>query len=128
MGVYGSFISSFPELYTTLSVWTAADKSDIRTVRCVHIPVTGSMITRKKYSSTSWAGEISDRDELFIPTRYQAVFKEGDYVEWNNDTYRVIKALPYVKAADYAIYTIERVMGATAQQNAALPIKEPVFK
>lgn len=128
-GVYGDFLEVFAELHETFSVWTKEDKSDIRTVRAVLMPTKGDGIKRRKYTSGNTALDIQDIDELYITARYKDLVHPGDYIQKKGDPYimRLTNDVPYVKAAGYMVFTIERVTGTTSDHNMDLKVKEATF-
>lgn len=128
-GVYGSFLENFSELMEGFSVWTAEDKSDIRTVRAIHMPNKGSGLKRRKYTSGNTALDITGNDDFYISHKYDNLVKEGDYVEkiGDNIIMRLTELVPYDKAAGYRVFRIERVTGTTIDKDQNLEVKEATF-
>ena len=129
MGVYGNFLTPFPELKERLTVWTLDDRSDERTIIGIYMTTGGGGIKRKKYTSGNTSLDIQDSDELYVSHKYDDKIKVGDYFLRGKDSriYRVINEKPYDMAAGYHWFDVERVTGATPDKNVPLPVKEGYF-
>lgn len=129
MGVYGNFLTVFPELKERINVWSADDHSDERTVVAIYITSQGSRIKRRKYTSGNTSLDTKGEDTLFVSGKYQEQIHEGDYFKRQKCayTYRVVQKAPYDLAAGYQVYTVERVTGATPDKDQPLPVKEGYF-
>lgn len=127
--VYGEFLTVFPELLETVQVFTEEDKSDIRAIRAIYIPHGGDGIKRRKYTSGNTALDIVEDDNLYVPVKYVDKISIADYILLETVSYpmRVTKKMDYIRQAGYIVYKIERITGATSDQDAVLPIKEPTF-
>lgn len=129
MSVYGSFISCFPELVERLRVWTEDDKSDERIVPSIYMPSKGGGISRRKYTSGNTVQDITDEDEIYVKDIHASKINVGDYFyrPKENIMRRVTRLVPYEGAADYRIYTVQKVTGPRPDQTDELPVKEAVF-
>lgn len=129
MGVYGNFLTVFPELKERIVVWSKDDHSDERTVVAIYITSQGSRIKRRKYTSGNTSLDIEDEDTLYVSSKYQEQVHEGDYFKRRKSayTYRIVQKAPYDLAAGYQVYTVERVTGATPDKDQPLPVKEGYF-
>lgn len=129
MSVYGSFVSCFPELVERISVWTKEDKSDMRIVPVIYMPSKGGGISRRKYTSGNTVQDITDEDELYVKETFSDKLSVGDYFyrAKENIMRRVTALVPYDGAADYRVFTVQRVTGPRPDQKDTLPIKEAVF-
>lgn len=126
--VYGDFLACFPELQEQVSVWTEEDKSDLRKISVVYIPSVGSKIKRRKFTSGNTALDIEDDDRLYVNNSFISQISEGDYFQRSdNIIWRVTGKVDYSLPADFACYTVERVTGATIEQQDILPVKEGRF-
>jgi len=128
-GAYGDFLQAFPELYETCQVFDKEDKTDIRTIRCIHLTQHGDGIKRRKYTSGNTGLDITGDDQIFVLAKYMRLVNIGTYVLFQDtlDWYRLTKLMSYKKAAGYAVYKVELVTGATADSDADLNVKEPYF-
>ena len=129
MGVYGNFLTPFPELKERIVVWTKEDRSDERTIIAIYMTTGGGGIKRKKYTSGNTALDIQDSDDLYVSTKYDGQIKVGDYFKRPRSAYiyRVVNRKPYDMAAGYQWYDVERVTGATPDKDEPLPVKEGYF-
>lgn len=129
MGVYGNFLTAFPELMETVQVWTKPDKSDIRLIRCMFVDDKMRGLARRKYTSGNTAHDIEDDDTMYVSAKYVGKIGVGDYFHRTGSPYteRVIRGEDYKKQAGYRMYMTERVTGATADKDQALPVKEAYF-
>lgn len=129
MGVYGNFLSAFPELMETVQVWTKQDKSDIRLIRCMFVDDKMRGLARRKYTSGNTAHDIEDDDTMYVSVKYKDKIHVGDYFHRTGSPYteRVMRGEDYIKQAGYKMYMTERVTGATADKDQSLPVKEPYF-
>lgn len=126
-GVYGAFLEHFPELYEPFSIWTAQDKSDIRTIRAVFMPDEDEGLRRIPFDGGATALDLEGHDQLYVSSKYDSKIKEGDFVSkaGDNIVMKVTKSIKYDKAAGYRVYRIERLTGTTNKQK--LKIKEGHF-
>lgn len=129
MSVYGSFISCFPELVERLRVWTKDDKSDERIVPSIYMPSKGGGISRRKYTSGNTVQDITDEDEIYVKDVYASRINIGDYFyrPKENIMRRVTRLVSYESAADYRVFTVQKVTGSRPDQTDELPVKEAVF-
>lgn len=127
--VYGDFLSCFPELNESITVWTNPDKSDSRAIPAIYIPIGGSNIKRRKLTSGNTALDIVDDDQLFIHTSYSNQISTGDYFcRSDKIIWRVVGKLNYSLPADFLVLKIEKVTGAIEGEHVeALPVKEGYF-
>lgn len=126
--VYGDFISCFPELHEYIELWSKEDKSDMRKISVVYIPQKGSHIKRRKYTSGNTSLDIVDQDVIYVHNRFLGQISVGDYFYRNSKIiWRVTGELPYDKAGDFIVFSIETVTGATPDQQGTLPVKEAYF-
>lgn len=129
MGVYGNFLTHFPELKERITVWTKDDHSDEHVIVAIYMTTGGGGIKRKKYTSGNTALDIQDTDDLYVSYRYNSGIKVGDYFKRPRSEYiyRVVNRKPYDTAAGYQWYDVERVTGATPDKDQPLPVKEGYF-
>lgn len=128
-GVYGDFIENFRELYELHDVWTKEDKSDMRKISAVYFPTKGDGIKRRKYTSGNTALDIQDVDVIYVSVAFKDKISTGDYIQRIGDPYfmRVVNNVPYIKAAGYMVFAVERVTGATPDKDEPLGVKEGYF-
>lgn len=128
-GVYGDFIENFMELYELHEVWTKEDKSDIRKINAVYLPDKGDGIKRRKYTSGNTALDIQDVDTIYVSVAFKDKVKVGDYIQKVGDPYfmRIVNNVPYLKAAGYMVFAVERVTGSTPDKDEQLGVKEGYF-
>lgn len=128
-GVYGDFIENFPELYELHDVWTKEDRSDVRRITAVYMPDKGDGIKRKKYTSGNTALDLQNVDVIYVRAIFRDKIAVGDYIQKVGDPYfmRVVNDIPYVKAAGYMLFAVERVTGATPDKDEPLGVKEGHF-
>lgn len=129
MDAYGAFITAFPELMQTVTVWTEYDRSDKRQIRVLYVPSKGDVIKRRKYTSGNTLLDIQGDDVILVHTRYTKEIKIGDYVLFPDDDtpYRITAPRNYSNAADFRMYGIQRLTGADDTQQERLEVKEPYF-
>lgn len=129
MGVYGNFLSAFPELMETVQVWTKPDKSDIRLIRCMFVDDKMRGLARRKYTSGNTAHDIERDDTMYVPAKWAKKINEGDYFHRTGSMYteRCMKGEEYLKQAGYKMFMTEVVTGATPDKDQPLPVKEPYF-
>lgn len=126
--VYGDFLSCFPELQEQITVWTKEDKSDSRGIPVVYIPDRGSKIKRRKFTSGNTALDIEDDDYLYVHSSFISQISEGDYFHRADKIiWRVTGRVDYSLPADFICYAVEKVSGATSEQQEPLVIKEGRF-
>lgn len=129
MGVYGNLLTHFPELYRRIEVWTNPDKADKRTVVGVYLPSKGDKLKRWKFSSRGTAIDISSDDVLFVLSRYRDKVREGDYF-YEPDQQRIMRVMgeqDFSHPGGFIVFTVERVTGATVDQQDRLEVKEAYF-
>lgn len=128
-GVYGDFLEYFQELYELHEVWTKEDRSDVRRITAVYIPDKGAGIKRRKYTSGNTALDLQDTDLIYVSASFKDKIAVGDYVQKVGDPYfmRVINDVPYIKAAGYMVFAVDRVTGATPDKDEPLGVKEGRF-
>ena len=136
MGVYGNFLSAFPELYREIQVWTKWDKSDIRSITGVYLPTKGDRLKRMNFSNkagfsdySSTAVDYIDDDELFVSQTFKDKVAIGDYFydPDEHDIHRIVAEVDYTHPGSFKVFTTERVTGATVDQTEKLVVKEPTF-
>lgn len=126
--VYGDFLACFPELQENASIWTEDDKSDLRTIPIVYIPDKGSKIKRRKFTSGNTALDVEDDDYIYVHNSFSSQISEGDYFcRADKIIWRVTGKVDYSLPADFLCYAIEKVTGATCEQQEKLVIKEGYF-
>lgn len=129
MGVYGNFLTVFPELMQTITVWTLKDHSDERKVRCIYADTLPDGIRRKKFTSQNTAQDLFEDAQIYVDTRYAKWIGVGDYFRNPNQDYmmRVVAQREYNYAAGYIVFNVERVGGTTPDQTGELKVKEAYF-
>lgn len=125
-GVYGNFLTAFPELMQPVMVWTKKDGSDKRTIRAILLDDTADGIRRKKYTSGNTALDIYDDAILYIDAIYIGYVNVGDYFYHPNNGYmmRICHQREYNQAAGYEAWDVEKVGGTTPEQTNKLNVKE----
>lgn len=128
-GVYGDFVENFMELYEVHNVWTKEDRSDIRKISALYLPTKGDGIKRRKYTSGNTALDIQDIDVIYVSAAFKDKVKVGDYIQKVGDPYfmRIVNDVPYLKAAGFMVFAVERVTGATPDKDKPLGVKEGYF-
>lgn len=127
MAVYGNLLSAFPELFRNIKAWTKPDKSDERVIRGVYMPKKGSSLQRQKMTSRGKVIQGFDDDILY--TYSSADIKEGDWIESPHDgnIMRVMGTADWGFEGGYKSFRIEKVTGATVDQQEQLQVKEAQF-
>lgn len=129
MSVYGGFITAFPELLETIQVWKET-KEDSKLLRVIYIPSKGEEIKRRKYTSGNTSLDIINEDQIYVKTTLKSKINVGDYfirLIDNKIIMRVTGQVPYSKAADYIVYTVQKVTGDTIDDTEKLEVKEGYF-
>ncbi len=136
MGVYGNFLSAFPELTRKIQVWTKQDKSDIRTIAGVYLPTKGDKLKRWQYSKAQGLGraggsaiDYSDDDILYVDSRWCDRIAVGDYLgdPDGKDIHRVMGERDFAHAGGFKVFATERLTGATVEDTEELKIKDADF-
>lgn len=129
MGVYGNFLTAFPELHRSIKVWTKVDHSDERTIRAIFLDDKADGIRRKKFTSGNSALDMYDDAELYVSKKWSDSITVGDFLEHPEKKYmmRVVHEKEFNFAAGYTLFGIERVGGSTPDQTAPLEVKEAYF-
>lgn len=129
MAVYGNMLSAFPELMRTITVWTAKDKSDARTIRAVYLPSKGDTLKRQKFTNRGQGIEYFEDDYLYVGRRFADKIDIGDYFEEPNAGHisRAVGRADYVHEGGFVAYITERVTGATIATSEPLEVKEAQF-
>lgn len=126
MGVYGTFLDSFPELFEKMTA-CPPKTVDWRNIRGVFLPKGGNSVTRRKVTSGTWIGDLASGDYLFVTKRYEPETREGWSIKYKGDTYTVIKRYDYLRSGGFIYCELERQQGATMEQGADLHIKRGSF-
>lgn len=129
MSVYGGFITAFPELLETIQVWRES-KEDSKFLRIIYIPSKGEEIKRRKYTSGNTSLDIVNEDQIYVKESLKSKINVGDYFTRlldNKVILRVTGRVPYSKAADYVVFTVQKVTGNTADDTGKLGVKEGYF-
>lgn len=129
MSVYGGFITAFPELLETIQVWKET-KEDSKLIRVIYIPSADEQIKRRKYTSGNTSLDITNEDQLYVKATLKSKINVGDYfirLIDNKVIMRVTGQRPYTKAADYVVYTVQKVTGDTIDDTEKLDVKEGYF-
>lgn len=125
MGVYGSFLTAFPELFERIDIMT---RDGVRsTIKGIYIPSQGDEIDRKKETSANWVGDTSSDDSLFVSKKYAGKIDIGTYVYRENDTFKVVKKQDYKKTGSFIVFNVQRIQGATLEQDKPLEINQGVY-
>lgn len=126
MGVYGTFLESFPELFEKMTI-CPPKTTDWRRIKGVFIPKEGNSVARRKITSGTWVGDIGTGDYLFVTRRYEPEANEGWYVKYKGETYTIIKKYDYTRSGGFICCELERQQGATLEQGDDLQIKRGTF-
>ena len=129
MSVYGGFITAFPELLETIQVWKET-KEDSKLLRVIYIPSKGEEIKRRKYTSGNTSLDIINEDQIYVKTILKSKINVGDYFVRlidNKIIMGVTGQVSYSKAADYIVYTVQKVTGDTIDDTEKLNVKEGYF-
>lgn len=129
MSVYGGFITAFPELLETIQVWKET-KEDSKLLRVIYIPSKGEEIKRRKYTSGNTSLDTINEDQIYVKTILKSKINVGDYFVRlidNKIIMRVTGRVSYSKAADYIVYTVQKVTGDTIDDTEKLNVKEGYF-
>lgn len=129
MAVYGGFISAFPELFRTIQVFTKEDKSDIRTIRGIHMPTKGDTLSSQKITNRGKAIQYFGNDCLYVSRYFRDKVNIGDYFYSPNDTElnRIVGMSEWQYEGGFTKFTTERVTGSTFEHTEELDIKEAEF-
>lgn len=129
MGVYGNFMTAFPELMRRLTVWSKKDESDSRIIRGILLDDTADGIRRKKFTSGNTAMDMYDDAILYTDIKYRDKIQVGDYLRHPDQHYmmRVCHEREYNFAAGYEAWDVERVGGSTPEQTEELSVREAYF-
>lgn len=124
-GVYGNFLTAFPELFDTIKF------RDGKTIRGILVDNKNANIFRQKVGNKST--NVLDLDNLsyvYVNTDTARKIKEGDrfiHPEYGYEM-NVTGRVSHSKAAGYTILKVERVTGADSTQTEELKVKEPLFR
>lgn len=136
MGVYGNFLSAFPELLRTIHVWTKDDKSDTRSIAGVFLPTKGGKLKRYTFSNkagfsdyNSTAIDYTDDDQLIVGRTFKDKVRIGDFFDDPDDMsiHRITGEVDYMHSGSFIVFITERVNGATSQHTEMLQVKEAAF-
>lgn len=126
MGVYGSFLDSFPELFERMTA-CPPKTLDWRSIKGIFLPKGGNAVSRRKITSGNWIGDLQAGDYLFVTKKYEPETREGWHIKRNDETYTVIKRFDYIKTGGFIYCELERMQGATLEQGDDLLIKRGTF-
>lgn len=136
MGIYGNFLSAFPELSRKVHVWTNKDKSDIRTIVAVYMPTKGNKLKRWQFSKAQGLGraggsaiDYSDDDIMYVSAKYTGLISVGDYIDDpdGKTIHRVMGERDFAHSGGFKVFSTERLTGATAEDTEELKIKDAQF-
>lgn len=136
MGVYGNFLSAFPELLQSISIWSRDDKSDEHTIAGIFIPTKGGKLKRYVFSNkagysdyNSTAIDRTDDDQLFVGIAFRDKVHIGDYFADPEDgsLHRLVGEVSYMHSGGFVVFTTERVTGASMMHTEQLQVKEATF-
>lgn len=122
MGVYGSFITNFPELFERMEVWEE-NKEHIK-IKGIYIPENGMSLMRLKGGI-----DLTGLDALYVLLNESKKIKLGMFFQRKekNAVFRIVKEVEYQRAGDYKVYLIEKVSGENDLQRGLLNIASPLF-
>lgn len=119
MGVYGGFVTCFPELYETMSAW-AGDGKPYK-FRGLYIPENGVQLSRLKDSI-----DIAGYDALYIEEKHSPYLKVGMFFKRGDATavMKIAQDVGYNVAGDFHVYLVQKVTGVNPEQTAILRLNE----
>lgn len=128
MAVYGNFLSAFPELFRKISVFTKADKSDMRVIRGVYMPTKGDALVRQKLTNRGKALQYFGNDCLFVGRHWKDKVSVGDYFYAPDDTLcRIVGMSEWQFEGSFTRFLTEKVSGASVDHTEELKVKEAQF-
>lgn len=126
MGVYGTFLDAFPELFEKMTA-CPPKTTDWRNIKGIFVPKDGNTVMRRKITSGTWVGDLATGDYLFVKRKYEPETREGWYIKHKGETYTIIKRFDFIKAGGFIYCELERQQGATLEQGDDLKIKRGTF-
>lgn len=128
-GVYGGFITCFPELFETLTFWSDAEGLNTRSVRGIYSPSHGLGATRLRLARKGFSNDIEGEDKVLLSYKYKDAFKIGDFFsrEKSKRVYRVTGETEYRKGADFIELVVQPVAGPDKNDTSELKVKEGYF-
>ena len=122
MGVYGNFISNFPELYETMYI--SENGEDYQSLRAIYIPQSGLSLIRNKGGI-----DLNGLDVLYVPIKYCNKIKVGMYFKRNKKSavQKVVNDVEYWKSGDYHVFLIEKVSGHNPEMKGIVDIRTPIY-
>ena len=123
-GVYGDFLTAFPELFRTIEF------RDGRKIRGILVDTTNANIFRQKTGNKSTSVlDMNNYSKLYIPTKTAKTIKESDRFVHPEEGYEmtIVGRVPYNQPAGYSVFLAERVSGADSTQTEQLQVKEAYF-
>ena len=124
-GVYGNFLTVFPELFDTISF------RDGRRFRGIVVDTRNANIFRQKIGNKNTNTlDLDNLSYMYMNTDTARKLQEGDRFVHPEYGYEmsIVGRVPHNKAAGYTIFRIERVSGADSTQTERLDVKEPLFR
>lgn len=124
MGVYGDFLTVFPELFSTIEF------RDGKKRRMIYVDTRNADVFRQKMGNKSTSAlDMGNHSYLYAPVRVAREVKEGDRFVHPEFGYEmsIVGRVSHAKAAGYDILKVERVTGADSTQTDKLVVKEPRF-
>lgn len=121
-GVYGDFISNFPELYETMIVWE--EGKERQKIRAVFIPEKGLSLARLKEGI-----DVTGLNAIYVPVKECSKIKIGMFFKRNEKdaVQKIINDLEYYRSGDFHVFLIEKVTGVNPEQNGILNIAKPIY-
>ena len=133
MSVYGNMLTIFPELFRSITVWTApnesSEKQNERVIRGVFLPTRGDKLEYQKYSNRGRAIQYYEDDHLFVGPSYISKIDIGDFFYDPDDKniHRIVGRMNLQFQGGYTCFTTERVTGSTIDHTEELKVKEAVY-
>jgi len=119
-GVYGGILADFPEQFQNFTWWTAsANFNDGWTPTGNKVYLRGIFHNDKSGISNSNGMTVNYAHYLLWTT---ALMSDGDFITWNNQTYRVLHDNDWTTQDGYTQYIVNLVIGS----NGTTPI-DPQF-
>lgn len=126
MGVYGRVLNAFPELRTRIRL---IDDHVSYMINGVYLDASMEGMTGVRFSKGNTAVDIRDQSILYVDEKQAHLVKVGMHCRhpFDGTWMRVTKRLGYNRTGGYATFQLDKLTGASPEQNKKLNVKEAVF-
>lgn len=128
-GIYGSFLSHFPELFQRTDAWELNEEKqriNIRRVSIILIDSIGSSIVRKKLID-EWIKDIKGNEAMFSYASTDINIGTFLLHPEREEVYRIEKRLAYSRQGGFKVWVVTKVQGEDSIRTEELEIKGAVF-